>query len=122
MSYTWIIDSRATDHMIENQDIMSSFTLALYSKIVVLARTPIQGIGTATSTLTFPLSSISIYVIFLLLIISKIVKFLQCSVIFFLTHCVFQELRTRKTIGTGRERNGLYELELTSDQVACIST
>ena len=40
----------------------------------------------------------------------------------FLTHCVFQELGMRKTIGTRHKQNELYELELASDQVACIST
>jgi len=42
--------------------------------------------------------------------------------IFFSTHCVFQKLETGKTIGTRHERNGQYELELTSNQVVCIST
>ena len=40
----------------------------------------------------------------------------------FSAHCVFQELGTGKTIDTGHEQNRLRELELTSDQVAYIST
>jgi len=36
-------------------------------------------------------------------------------------HCVFQELETRKTIGTRRECGGLYYLDLDSKPVACSS-
>ena len=53
---------------------------------------------------------------------SKIIKVLNCILTFFSTHCVFQELGMRKAIGIRRERNEIYEVELTSDQVACIST
>jgi len=69
MSHAWIIDSEETDQMTENQGIMFSFTLASYSNSIVLAddsRSPIQGIDTANTTLTLPLSSVfSIYLIFL---------------------------------------------------------
>jgi len=47
---------------------------------------------------------------------------LNCTITFFPTHCVFQELDTIKTIDTGRKRNWLYELELTFDQVVYINT
>lgn len=43
-----------------------------------------------------------------LLSISRITKHLDCSVIFSPSRCVFQDNRTKKTIGTGRERGGLY--------------
>ena len=43
-------------------------------------------------------------------------------IVTFSRRSVFHELETGKTIGTGCERNGLYEIELTSDQVACINT
>ena len=127
MSHTWIIDSEVTNHMTGNRDIISSFTPTSYSNFVVLAdgsRTPIQGISIATTTHTLPLS----FVFYLprfpfnLLSVSKITKILNYTVIYFLTHCVFQELGTRKMISTGREWNGMYELELTSYQVTCIST
>ena len=104
---------------------MSFFTLSLYSKIVILtdgSRTPIQAIGIATTTPTLSLSYIFYlpYFSFNLLSVSKITKVLNYTVTFFSTHCVFQELGTWKTIGIGRDWNRLYELELASDQVACI--
>jgi len=70
-----------------------SFTLALHSKIVVLtdgSRIPIQGIGTITTTLLFFYHLSFTYLVFLnLLSVSKIIRVLNCTVIFFLTHCVF---------------------------------
>lgn len=45
-----------------------------------------------------------------LLSVSQLTKQLSCSITFFPSHCVFQDLRTRKTIGGGREalNKGLY--------------
>ena len=125
MWYIWIVNLGATDHIIENWGIMFYFTPV--SNSVVLAdgsRRLIQGIDTATTTLTLLLSSIFYLPCFSfnLLSIIKIIKVLNCIVIFFPTHCVFQELGTRKMTGTWRERNRLYELELASDQVTCINT
>lgn len=40
--------------------------------------------------------------------ISKITKTLNCSVIFHSTNFVFQDNLTKKTIGIGKERGGLY--------------
>ena len=99
---------------------MSSFAPVLHSKFVVLAygsRIPIQGIGTTTTTPTLPLSSVFYlpHFSFNLLSVSQIIKVLNCTMIFFSTHWAFQDLGTRKTIGTGREWNRLYELELASD-------
>jgi len=122
---TWIIDSGATDHMTGNRGIMSSFSST--SNSVVLAdgsRKPIRGSGSVLTSPSLPLSSVFYLPDFPynLLSVSKITKLLNCSVTFFPSYCIFQDLVTRKTIGTGRESNGLYAMELASDQVACIST
>ena len=47
-----------------------------------------------------------------LLSISRITRDLNCSLIFFPFSCVFQDLQTRTTIGSGRETNDLYILDL----------
>jgi len=118
MSNIWVIDLGDTDHITGNRCIISSFTPTSYSNSVKLAdgsRTPVHGIGIATTTHTLPLS----YVFYLphfsynLFSVSKITKVLNCTLTFFLTR-VFQELETGKTISTGHEWNGLHELELTS--------
>ena len=104
MLHTQIIDSGATNHMTGYRCIMSSFTPSFY--FVVLAdgsRTPIQDIGVATTTSIILLSSIFYLPCFSfnLLLVSKITKVLNCTAVTFSsTHCVFRELRTRKTIGT----------------------
>ena len=46
-----------------------------------------------------------------LLAIQKITQDLNCAVIFFPSHCVFQDLATGKTIGIAKEQGGLYYLQ-----------
>ena len=48
---------------------------------------------------------------FNLLSISKLTKLLNCAAIFLSTHCIFQDLKTRKIIGGGHEAGGLYYLD-----------
>ena len=96
--------------MTENRGIMSSFTSASYFDSVILSdgsRTPIQDIDTAAITPTFSLLSVFYlhYFSFNLLSVSKITKILNCTVIFYPMHCIFQELGMRKTFGTGCEQN-----------------
>ncbi|GKV53382.1 hypothetical protein SLEP1_g59913 [Rubroshorea leprosula] len=52
-----------------------------------------------------------------LLSISSITKSMNCSVTFFPTHCVFQDLETRRMIGSGREDGGLYLLDMSAPSV-----
>jgi len=87
-SHSWIIDSGATDHMTGDRGIMSSFSPTSHS--VILAdgsHTPIEGIGTATSTSELPLSSVFYLPCFPynLMSVSKV----TCSVTFFSSHCIF---------------------------------
>nr|KYP72091.1 Retrovirus-related Pol polyprotein from transposon TNT 1-94 [Cajanus cajan] len=46
-----------------------------------------------------------------LISVQKLTKDLNCSVTFFSTHCVFQDLTTGKTILTTKEQSGLYLFE-----------
>jgi hypothetical protein len=46
-----------------------------------------------------------------LLSVSYLTKTLDCKVEFFPTHCVFQDLKSGKVIGSGRQQNDLYLLE-----------
>lgn len=52
-----------------------------------------------------------------LLSVSSLTHSLNCSVTFFPTHCVFQELATRRLIGGGKVHGGLYFLEQTPSPV-----
>ena len=49
---------------------------------------------------------------FNLLSISKITKALNCSVSFYPSLCIFQDLKTWRMIGMGHEVDGLYYLDL----------
>ena len=52
-----------------------------------------------------------------LLSVSSIIKSMNCSVTFFPTHCVFQDLETRRMIGSGREDGGLYLMDMSTPSV-----
>lgn len=49
--------------------------------------------------------------LFNLLSVSKLTKLLNCSVTFYPSSCVFQDLKTKRTIGGGHESDGLYYLD-----------
>ena len=49
-----------------------------------------------------------------LIFVSSFTRSLNCSVTFFPTHCVVQELAMGKTIGSGKAQGGLYFLESVS--------
>ena len=112
----WIIDSGATDHMTGMASIFSSYTVCSgRDKIRVADGTfsSIAGKGTISASPNITLSSV-LHAPKLsnnLLSVSNITKTLNCSVTFFPSHCVFQDLDTGKTIGSGREDNGLYLLD-----------
>lgn len=109
----WVIDSAATDHMsgisslfthIQSSSSLSPVTVADGSTV------PIRGIGTVEPSPSLSLSSV-LYIpsfSFNLMSVSKLTKHLHCCLIASLSSVVLQDLRTRKTIGTGREENGLY--------------
>jgi hypothetical protein len=48
-----------------------------------------------------------------LLSTGKITKALNCSISFYPSLCIFQDLKTRSMIGIGHEVGGLYYLDLT---------
>ncbi|KAK4390759.1 Retrovirus-related Pol polyprotein from transposon RE2 [Sesamum angolense] len=48
-----------------------------------------------------------------LLSVNQLTKTHNCSVTFYPSYCVIQDLQTRRTIGTGHERGGLYFLDTT---------
>ena len=80
----------------------------------------VQDKGVANAISSLSLSSV-IYIpkfLFNFLSIGRITRSLNCSMIFFLKHCLFQKLRTRNTIGTGCECGELYYLKMDSKSIA----
>ncbi|RVW74353.1 Secretory carrier-associated membrane protein 4 [Vitis vinifera] len=94
----WILDSRASDHL--------------------------SGIGLALPLPFLPLTSI-LYTPecpFNLISINKITRTLNCSITFSNKFVTLQDRSTGKTIGIGRESQGLYHLTSDSSPAVCIST
>ena len=83
-----------------------------------------KGIG-----LAHPLPSLPLHFVlythecpFNLISISKITRTLNCSITFSDKSVILQDRSMRKTIGIGRESQGLYHLTSPSSPAACIST
>lgn len=113
----WVIDSGANSHI---SGIASSFThMNSIDHHIILAdgtSRPVRGTGVLHPTSSMSLPS-SLYVPnfpFNLLSVSQLTKSLNCSVTFFPSSCIFQDLQTQKTIGLGHEKYGLYHLDLPS--------
>ena len=123
----WILDSDASDHISGNKDLFSSLTITPTLPTVTLAngsQTVAKGIGLAHPLPSIPLTSV-LYTPkcpFNLISISKITRTLSCSIIFYDKFVTLQDRSTGKTIGIGRESQGLYHLTSKSSPAVCIST
>ena len=123
----WILDSGASDHISGNKDLFSSLTTTPTLPTVTLAngsQTVAKGIGLAHPLPSLPLTSV-LYTPecpFNLISISKITRTLNCSIIFSDKFVTLQDRSTGKTIGIGRESQGLYHLTSQSSPAVCVST
>ncbi|RVW22242.1 Retrovirus-related Pol polyprotein from transposon TNT 1-94 [Vitis vinifera] len=123
----WILDSRASDHLSGNKDLFSSITTTSTLPNVTLAngsQTVAKGIGLTLPLPSLPLTSV-LYTPecpFNLISISKITRTLNCSITFSDKFVTLQDRSTGKTIGIGRESQGLYHLTSDSSPAVCIST
>ncbi|RVW84276.1 Retrovirus-related Pol polyprotein from transposon RE1 [Vitis vinifera] len=123
----WILDSGASDHLSGNKDLFSSITTTSTLPTVTLAngsQTVAKGIGLALPLPSLPLTSV-LYTPecpFNLISISKITRTLNCSITFSDKFVTLQDRSTGKTIGIGRESQGLYHLTSDSSPAVCIST
>nr|KYP53498.1 Retrovirus-related Pol polyprotein from transposon TNT 1-94 [Cajanus cajan] len=111
----WILDSGATDHMTPFHMIFKSY-IKRNRELITIANG--QGVPICDSRNIILKSSIVLKDVLhipqianSLISVQKLINDLNCLVTFFLTHCVFQDLATRKTILTAKEYSGLYMLE-----------
>nr|CAN66185.1 hypothetical protein VITISV_025185 [Vitis vinifera] len=124
---SWILDSGASDHLSGNKYLFSSITTTSALPTVTLAngsQTVAKGIGLALPLPSLPLTFV-LYTPkcpFNLISISKITRTLNCSITFSDKFVTLQDRSTGKTIGIGRESQGLYHLTSDSSPVVCIST
>ena len=123
----WLLESGASDHIPGNKDLFSSLTTTPTLPTVTLAngsQTVAKGIGLAHPLPSLPLTSV-LYTPerpFNLISINKITHTLNCSIIFSDKFVTLQDQSTRKTIGIGRESQGLYHLTSQSSPAICVST
>ncbi|RVX16620.1 Retrovirus-related Pol polyprotein from transposon RE2 [Vitis vinifera] len=120
-------NSGASDHIYGNKDLFSSITTTSALPTITLvngSQTVAKGIGLAHPLPSLPLTSV-LYTpecSFNLISISKITRTLNCSITFSDKFVTLQDRSTGKTIGIGRESQGLYYLTSPSTPAVCIST
>ena len=113
---SWVIDSGASAHMIGTPSTFSSLTPTTAYPPISIAddrSCSVKGYGSTKPTPSLTLHNV-LYVPGFptnLLSISTIIRTLNCVVIVYPFHCVFQDLRISQRIGLGRENSrGIYEL------------
>jgi transposase InsO family protein len=120
-SPSWVIDSGASDHMTGNSSLLSHTSSPCSPSFVTVAngtKTPVQGKGTVTTS-DLTLSDV-LYLPqfpFNLLSVHKLTLALNCSVAFYPSHCEFQDLKTKRMIGGGFVKDGLYYFQPSSTSV-----
>ncbi|KAJ9689558.1 hypothetical protein PVL29_014975 [Vitis rotundifolia] len=122
MSHTtpWIIDSGASDHMIDAHHLFSTYSPCadnLKVKIADGTLSPVASKGSIRISESITLNPV-LYVPNLscnLLSISQLTKRSNCSAKFRPSHCIFQDLSSGKTIGSAKECERLYYFDETDD-------
>lgn len=112
---TWIIDSGASDHMTSSTSSFTSYKSTPNAKPVKLPTgdvAPISHIGSVHLSNDLHVNDVLCVPNFQfnLLSVNKLTQSLNCAAIFFPTFCVFQDLHSKKLIGMGEVRDGLYHL------------
>ncbi|KAL9432699.1 hypothetical protein AB3S75_027676 [Citrus x aurantiifolia] len=121
----WIIDTGASEHMTRDFSKLKSVLPSSQSVISTAngSTSPIIGEGSITLSNTLTLDTVLVVpsLEYNLLSVSQITSTLACTVTFWPTFCVFQDILTRKILGYGVRRGKLYYLELTENEGPNIS-
>ena len=120
----WILDSRASYHISSNKIVFSSLIITLPLPMITLtngSQTMAKEIGSASPLPTIPLTLLLYvpYSPFNMLSISKLTRDLNCLITFSDNSVTLQDQSTRRTIGIGREFQGLFHLSSPSSSTAC---
>ena len=122
---TWIIDTGASDHMMRDSSQLKSVLPSSQSVIYTVngSTSPITGEGSVILSNTLTLDTVLVVpsLEYNLLSVSQITSTLTCTVTFWPSFCVFQDILTRKILGYGVRRGKLYYLELTENGGSKIS-
>ena len=116
---TWIIDTGASDHMTRDSGQLQSVLLSPQSVIFTAndSTAPITGEGSVILSNTLTLDTVLVVptLDYNLLSVSQITSTLACTVTFWPSFCVFQDILTQKILSYGVRRGKLYYLELTKN-------
>ena len=124
-SSTWVIDSRATDHMTGNSSLFTTFQPHPSTSTVTFAdwsTSCVLGLGTIHPTPLITLTSVMSLpqFSFNLIYVSKLTRTLNYSISFFPDYCLIQDHLTKRVISRGHESKSLYILETkVSKSIAC---
>ena len=122
---TWIIDTGASDHMTRDFNQLKSVLPSPQSVISTAngSTSLITGEGSVILSNTLTLDTVLVVpsLEYNLLSVSQITSTLACTVTFWPSFCVFQDILTRKILGYGVRRGKLYYLELTKNGGSKIS-
>jgi hypothetical protein len=118
-SAQWVIDTGATDHMV----ITTKFYTTMHRVDNINVNLPtgqsvmVTHIGSIQITPTLLLTDVLCVPSFdfNLISVSKLTLSLHCCIFFLSTYCFIQDLMHWRMIGMGKQQNGLYLLDLTSD-------
>ncbi|GKC90760.1 cysteine-rich receptor-like protein kinase 8 [Tanacetum coccineum] len=119
----WIIDTGASDHMTPHSDYLQTPVYLQFKPHINLPNghtSVISQIGNAKLNNGLVLKDVLLVpdFKFSLLSVSKLAEDAKCFVTFYSQFCVIQDLVTRKVLGLGKKRNGLYHLlNIPLDQV-----
>ena len=122
----WIIDSGATDHISSSpklflhEDKNISLPPVLLpsgekANIVAKGSLPLNSVYYLRDVLCVPTFKVN------LMSVSRLTRDLNCSMTFFPHWCVLQDLATRRMIGLGKQRDGLYYLAALTRKIGTTS-
>ena len=122
---TWIIDTGVSNHMTRDFSQLK-YVLPSSQSVISTANgstSPITGEGSVILSNTLTLDTVLVIpsLEYNILSVSQITSTLACTVTFWPSFCVFQNILTRKILGYGVRRGKLYYLELTENGGSKIS-
>lgn len=109
----WVIDSGATEHIACDKDLLESLRnidLGPPVKIPDGTSVPVKSVGSARLLNGIKLERVLYIPEFKcnLVSVDRLIRELNCILIFFRDFCVIQDLSSRNLIGVGHHRDGLY--------------
>ncbi|OMO64840.1 Integrase, catalytic core [Corchorus capsularis] len=113
---SWVIDSGATDHITNNGELLAEIEKAIGGSPVTIPngdKIPVKSVGKVKLPNGMKIDHVLNIPDFKcnLISVGRLTNDLNCALIFISDFCVIQDLPSRRLIGVGRLRDGLYYLE-----------